>query len=92
MNKCHAKEQRKMASAAKIPVIDIAAQGDEEQAKVAKQLVEAAIEHGFVYIRNRGADIPVAAVDEAFDLVRMAPLLGVGLHSGRGRGRRFRTK
>lgn len=59
-----------MATATKIPVIDISATGDEEQAKVAKELVEAAIEHGFVYIRNRGADIPVESVDQAFDLVR----------------------
>lgn len=59
-----------MASAAKIPVIDISATGEEEQAKVAKELVEAAIEHGFVYIRNKGADIPGDAVENAFNLVR----------------------
>lgn len=59
-----------MATSTKIPIIDISPTGDEEQEKVARELVEAAIEHGFVYIRNRGADIPAAAVDEAFDLVR----------------------
>lgn len=61
-----------MSSAAKIPVIDISATGEEEQAKVAKELVEAAVEHGFVYIRNQGADVPVESVENAFDLVRDA--------------------
>lgn len=59
-----------MTSAAKIPVIDVSATGEEEQAQAARELVEAAIEHGFVYIKNKGADIPAAAVDNAFDLVR----------------------
>lgn len=58
-----------MTSAAKIPVIDISPTSDEAQAKVAHELVEAAIEHGFVYIKNRGADIPAEAVANAFDLV-----------------------
>lgn len=57
-----------MASAAKIPVIDISATGQEEQLKVAKELVDAAVEHGFVYIKNTGADIPAAAVENAFNL------------------------
>lgn len=65
-----------MSSAARIPVIDISATGEEAQAKVAQELVEAAIEHGFVYIKNRGADIPVEVVDNAFELVRLSsPLL-----------------
>ncbi|OAQ85647.1 oxidoreductase, 2OG-Fe(II) oxygenase family [Purpureocillium lilacinum] len=51
---------------ANIPVIDLA--GDE--ADVARQLVAAAEEHGFIYIKNRGNDIPAAAVDEAFSLSR----------------------
>ena len=59
-----------MAQVAKIPVIDISAEGDQTQ--VARELVEAAIEHGFVYIRNTGKDIPVAAVEGAFDVVRVA--------------------
>lgn len=59
-----------MASAAKIPVIDISATGHEEQLKVAKELVDAAVEHGFVYIKNTGGDIPAAAVENAFNLVR----------------------
>lgn len=58
-----------MASAAKIPVIDISATGEEEQAKVAKELVEAAIEHGFVYIKNKGTEIPVDAIENAFSIV-----------------------
>ncbi|KAH8887362.1 Clavaminate synthase-like protein, partial [Thozetella sp. PMI_491] len=52
---------------AKIPVIDIAAEGD-EQAKVAKELVEAAVEHGFIYVKNTGKDIPVEAVESAFNI------------------------
>ena len=54
---------------ANIPVIDLA--GDE--ADVARQLVAAAEEHGFIYIKNRCNDIPAAAVDEAFSLVRKNP-------------------
>lgn len=53
-------------AAAKIPVIDLSG---EDQAQVAKELVEAAIEHGFVYLKNTGQDIPVAAIDEAFEMV-----------------------
>lgn len=60
-----------MAPAAKIPVIDISATGSqEEQLKVAKELVDAAVEHGFVYIKNTGGDISADAVDNAFNLVR----------------------
>ncbi|OAQ77340.1 oxidoreductase, 2OG-Fe(II) oxygenase family [Purpureocillium lilacinum] len=51
---------------ANIPVIDLA--GDE--ADVARHLVAAAEDHGFIYIKNRGNDIPAAAVDEAFSLSR----------------------
>jgi isopenicillin N synthase-like dioxygenase len=54
-----------MAISADIPVIDIS--GD--QTEVARQLVQAAEDHGFIYIRNLGRDIAPAAVDEAFDLV-----------------------
>ncbi|KAK3373794.1 hypothetical protein B0T24DRAFT_275487 [Lasiosphaeria ovina] len=60
-----------MANVAKIPVIDISGGGGEaEQLQVAKELVEAAIEHGFVFIRNTGNDIPVEAVEGAFDISR----------------------
>ncbi|KAL2277246.1 hypothetical protein FJTKL_00107 [Diaporthe vaccinii] len=57
-----------MASAANIPLIDISASGADAQLKVAKELVDAAVEHGFVYIRNTGADIPADAVERAFGL------------------------
>ncbi|KAK4203917.1 hypothetical protein QBC40DRAFT_274140 [Triangularia verruculosa] len=53
---------------AKIPVIDISGEGDQEQ--IARDLVEAAIEHGFIYIKNTGKDIPAEAVDGAFNLGR----------------------
>lgn len=54
------------AAAAQIPVIDIAA---EDQVRVARELVDAAVEHGFVYIKNQGHDIPVEAIENAFDMV-----------------------
>lgn len=57
-----------MATAAKIPVIDLASK---DEAQVAKDLVDAAVEHGFVYIKNQGNDIPVDAIDGAFDLVSL---------------------
>lgn len=57
-----------MTKVAKIPVIDIAAEGG-DQARVARDLVEAAIEHGFIYIKNTGKDIPVDAIENAFNLV-----------------------
>lgn len=56
-----------MAISADIPIIDVNA-GD--RATVAKQLVDAAEEHGFIYIKNLGADIPVADIDETFNTVR----------------------
>ncbi|KAK5662955.1 hypothetical protein OQA88_6367 [Cercophora sp. LCS_1] len=58
-----------MAQAAKIPVIDISSNGENET-QIAKDLVEAAVEHGFIYIRNTGKDIPLEAVDGAFALAR----------------------
>lgn len=59
-----------MAKVAKIPVIDVAAAAGEDQAQVAKDLVEAAIEHGFIYIKNTGKDIPVDVIEDAFNLSR----------------------
>lgn len=62
-------------TAASIPVIDISGEGD--QAQVAKELVDAAIEHGFIYIKSTGKDIPVEAVEEAFNISKIlfkAPL------------------
>ncbi|KAK0635176.1 hypothetical protein B0T17DRAFT_482301 [Bombardia bombarda] len=57
-----------MAKVAKIPIIDIAADGEEAQLQVAKELVEAAVEHGFIYIKNTGRDIHTEAVEGAFNL------------------------
>jgi isopenicillin N synthase-like dioxygenase len=54
-----------MAAAANIPIIDLS--GDQDQ--VARQLVEAAEEHGFIYIKNSGVDISPSEIDEAFQLV-----------------------
>lgn len=54
-----------MANDAEIPIIDIA--GDQTEA--ARQLVEAAENHGFIYIKNLGRDIPAADIAEAFKLV-----------------------
>ncbi|EWY98814.1 hypothetical protein FOYG_03121 [Fusarium oxysporum NRRL 32931] len=54
---------------ANIPIIDISAP-DADQKEVAKQLVDAAEEHGFIYIRNLGHDIQAKDIDGAFDLVR----------------------
>ncbi|KAK0651710.1 hypothetical protein B0T16DRAFT_434730 [Cercophora newfieldiana] len=56
-------------AAANIPVIDIS-NPSQDESQVAKDLVEAAIEHGFIYIKNTGGDIPIDAVQGAFDLSR----------------------
>lgn len=58
-----------MAQVAKIPVIDISSDNEQDQQQMAKALVEAAIEHGFIYIKNTGKDIPIEAVEGAFNLV-----------------------
>jgi isopenicillin N synthase-like dioxygenase len=63
-----------MASAANIPVIDISAERL-DQPQVAADLVEAAVEHGFIYIKNMGKDIPVDVVENAFNLARLPPHL-----------------
>ncbi|KAI0422067.1 hypothetical protein F5X98DRAFT_326696 [Xylaria grammica] len=58
-----------MAKAASIPIIDISDdQGD--HARIAKELVDAAAEHGFVYIRNTGRDISPAQIQQAFNISR----------------------
>lgn len=54
-----------MAKEAQLPVIDL----DGDQAQVARELVEAAIEHGFVYLRNTGKDIEIPAIANTFELV-----------------------
>ncbi|KAK1687972.1 2OG-Fe(II) oxygenase superfamily protein [Colletotrichum godetiae] len=56
-----------MAPKANIPIIDIAAEGVDRTA-VARQLVDAAVEHGFIYIRNTGKYITLSDQDSAFDL------------------------
>ncbi|CAK7267019.1 hypothetical protein SEPCBS119000_002329 [Sporothrix epigloea] len=58
--------------AASIPVIDLAGadEGGDVRDSIASALVEAAVEHGFVYIRNQGLDIPATAVNGAFDIAR----------------------
>ncbi|KAI1811907.1 2OG-Fe(II) oxygenase superfamily protein [Poronia punctata] len=55
-----------MAKAAPIPVIDISGHGD-DQARIAKQLVDAAADFGFVYIKNTGHDISAAQIEQAFN-------------------------
>lgn len=55
-----------MAVSADIPIIDVNA-GD--RATVAKQLVDAAEEHGFIYVKNLGQDIPVSSINGTFDIV-----------------------
>jgi len=51
-----------------IPVIDIS--GTESQTSIAAELVDAAVTHGFVFIKNKGQDIPVSAINGMFDLSR----------------------
>ncbi|KAI1754496.1 hypothetical protein F4782DRAFT_492792 [Xylaria castorea] len=59
-----------MANPAPIPIIDISeSQGD--QVRIAKQLVDAAAQHGFVYIRNTGEDISPAKVEQVFSISRV---------------------
>ncbi|KAH7188745.1 uncharacterized protein B0J16DRAFT_337935 [Fusarium flagelliforme] len=54
---------------ANIPLIDISAP-DADQKEIAQQLVDAAEEHGFIYIRNLGREIPAKDVGGAFHLVK----------------------
>jgi isopenicillin N synthase-like dioxygenase len=53
---------------ANIPIIDISTP-DVDRKEIARQLVDAAEEHGFIYIRNLGRDISASEVDGAFALV-----------------------
>lgn len=57
-----------MAEAAAIPIIDISADGADEL-EVARALVDAAAEYGFVYIKNTGKDITAKQVEDAFSIV-----------------------
>jgi isopenicillin N synthase-like dioxygenase len=52
-----------------IPVIDLSSSTSNSKQDVAKQLVEAAATHGFVFIKNLGHDISVSDSDRAFDIV-----------------------
>ncbi|KAK2028293.1 2OG-Fe(II) oxygenase superfamily protein [Colletotrichum zoysiae] len=56
-----------MAPKANIPIIDIASPGI-DRAAVARQLVDAAAEHGFIYIRSSGQYVMLGDIDAAFDL------------------------
>lgn len=58
-----------MTGTATIPIIDISAEGA-DQAQVAKELVDAAVEYGFIYVRNAGRDISTEQIENAFNLVR----------------------
>lgn len=49
-----------------IPVIDIT--GD-DLARIAHGLVEAAVEHGFIYVKSSKQDMPADLVHTMFDLV-----------------------
>ncbi|KAI1462374.1 2OG-Fe(II) oxygenase superfamily protein [Annulohypoxylon moriforme] len=59
-----------MAVTTSIPIIDISAKGT-DQAQVAKELVDAAVEYGFVYIRNAGRDISTEQIENAFNISRI---------------------
>ncbi|KAF4868544.1 UPF0676 protein [Colletotrichum siamense] len=66
-----------MAPNANIPIIDIAAPGVDRTA-IARQLVDAAVEHGFIYIRNTGKYINLGDIDAAFDLSKKLFKVPVG--------------
>lgn len=57
-----------MANATFIPIIDLS-ESQADPASIATRLVDAAAEHGFVYIKNTGLDISVAQVEQAFSIV-----------------------
>ncbi|RYO88054.1 hypothetical protein DL766_007125 [Monosporascus sp. MC13-8B] len=54
-----------MPEAAAIPIVDISAEGA-DQIQIAKSLVDAAAEYGFVYIKSTGLDLPIEQVNNAF--------------------------
>ncbi|KAI0490807.1 hypothetical protein F4859DRAFT_24126 [Xylaria cf. heliscus] len=59
-----------MSNPASIPIIDISEdQGD--QVHIAKELVDAAAQHGFVYIRNTGQHISSAKIEQAFSISKI---------------------
>ncbi|KAI2621676.1 2OG-Fe(II) oxygenase superfamily protein [Hypoxylon sp. NC1633] len=58
-----------MAGTAAIPIIDLSTE-DADQAQLAKELVDAAVEYGFVYVKNAGQDISIQQIDNAFNVSR----------------------
>jgi hypothetical protein len=56
-----------------IPVIDISSPSPE----VAKQVLEAASTHGFLFIKNDGATIPPKDIHDMFQLVNTLNLLNM---------------
>ncbi|KAI1390971.1 2OG-Fe(II) oxygenase superfamily protein [Hypoxylon trugodes] len=59
-----------MATTATIPIIDISADGVNQE-QVAKELVDAAVEYGFVYIKNAGREISIKQIENAFNVSRI---------------------
>ena len=57
-----------MPEDATIPIIDISAEGV-DQAQIAKSLVDAAAEYGFVYIKSTGCGISADRMENAFNVV-----------------------
>lgn len=57
-----------MPEAAKIPIIDISDDAA-DQAQIARSLVNAAAEYGFVYVRSTGRDLATGQVEKAFAIV-----------------------
>jgi hypothetical protein len=57
-----------MTKAATIPIIDLS-RAQEDEARIAKELVDAAADYGFIYIKNTGQDITLGQVEKAFNIV-----------------------
>lgn len=53
---------------ARIPVVDICSK-ESSESDIAQELLEAAIDNGFVYIKNTGRDIPIEAIEHLFGYV-----------------------
>lgn len=63
-----------MPEAAKIPIIDIFDDAA-DQAQIARSLVDAAAEYGFVYVKSTGLDLTDGQVENAFTIVSRGSLL-----------------
>jgi len=57
----------------KIPVIDIS----NPSPKVAKQVLDAASTHGFLFIKNDGVTIPPKDIDDMFKLASISTFINV---------------